>query len=82
MTKVIFEMIDAGELAIARFPEPLAMLWIHLTFPQPARPRFGTQTFAALALIAIDQTKTKIHFGASIFCSGVSLARRSFGEGG
>ena len=27
-----FEMIDAGELAIARLLEPVAMLWIHLAF--------------------------------------------------
>src|SRR6266487_4536147 len=27
-----FEMIDAGDLAIARLLEPVAMLWIHLAF--------------------------------------------------
>ena len=27
-----FEMIDAGELAIARLLEPVAILWIHLAF--------------------------------------------------
>jgi hypothetical protein len=62
MTKVGVEMIDAGELAIARFLEPVAMLWIHLAFPQPVRPRFRTQTFAALTLIAIDRDKTKSSF--------------------
>jgi hypothetical protein len=71
MTKVGFEMIDAGELAIARFLEALAMLWIHLTFPQPARPRFRTQIFAALALNCDRSSqKLKVHFGASTFCSG------------
>jgi hypothetical protein len=63
-------MIDAGELAIARFLEPVAMLWI---------PRLSAACSAAISHSNFrgassncdrPRQKLKVRFGASIFCSG------------
>jgi predicted dinucleotide-binding enzyme len=36
-----FEIIDTGSLTTARYPEPLAMLWIHLAYVQGLGPDFA-----------------------------------------
>ena len=43
-------MIDAGELAIARFLEPVAMLWIHLAFPQPCSATISHSNFCGASI--------------------------------
>jgi hypothetical protein len=40
-TELGFEVIDSGPLRVARYLEPLAMLWIHLAYVQGLGPDMG-----------------------------------------
>ncbi|MFN0120143.1 MAG: NADPH-dependent F420 reductase [Blastocatellia bacterium] len=40
-TAIGFDTVDAGPLRVARLPEPLAQLWIHLSFTTPLQRDFA-----------------------------------------